>query len=143
MCKVIQFMCGFLLLIAGNCYADDGFFYVNILPPSGSKAVNGNSVIIDYKICNYENNKPTNCVLSQASVGGRVGQSYGIIQTLQPSQRVSAFEASLFVPNQQYPLFIQSFPILEDGTTSCTNQPDKNYITFYADAMGMRIICQP
>jgi hypothetical protein len=145
MYKIIK-LCALLILIwTTNSYADDGFFYVSILLPPGAvpQSINGNSVIIDYKICDYVDNKPTKCVLSQGSIGGKVGQAYGIVQSLLPNQRVSAFEASLFVPNQMYPLFTQSFPILADGTTSCVNEPDKNYLTFYADAMGMKIVCAP
>jgi hypothetical protein len=140
----------FLLFFLGlffykNCLADDGFFYVSILPGTPNKALkeNKNVVSIDYKICDFKGSKPIKCVISQGSVGGRVGQSYGIVQTLLPNQRVSAFEAAFFIPNQTYPVFIQSFPILADGTTSCISEPNKNYLTFYVDALGMKIICKP
>jgi hypothetical protein len=142
MYKIFKLWVLLILAWSVNGYADDGFFYVNILPPPGAQSrSNSNSVLIDYKICDYKDNKPVKCVLSQASIWGKVGQPYGIVQTLLPNQRVTAIEASLFVANRPYPLFTQGFPVLADGTTTCINETDKNYLTFYADAEGMNIIC--
>lgn len=145
MSKLIKVFVLISLFWVGVCFAGDGFFYVNILAgnPAANITTNGNSVGIDYKICDYKDNKPINCVSSQSGVGGKVGKSYGIIQKLLPNQRISASEAMFFVPHQMHPLFTQSFPILADGTTSCTSVAGKNYLTFYADATGMKIVCTP
>lgn len=146
MSKFIKTCIVLLVFWSSCCFADDGFFYFNILPgdqSANSKNDNANSVEINYKICDFRDNKLINCVSSQAGAGGKVGNAYGIVQTLLPNQRVTVVDANFFIPHQMYPLFTQSFPMLEDGATPCVNMISKNFLTLYADATGMKIVCKP